>query len=72
MQHEEMVMRDPYGQLNPLKTEYVAKLIKEIDFRIKSPLFNDEIEPIPEDKLPSRGAGTSGKTAGRREVLAVR
>ena len=44
-------MRDPYGPLNPLKTEHVANLIREVDRRIASPLYNDEIDPIPEEKL---------------------
>jgi hypothetical protein len=39
-------MRNPYGHLNPLKTEYVANLIKEIDRRVDSPEYNDEIEPL--------------------------
>lgn len=43
-------LRDPYGNLNPLKTEYVASLIKEVNYRMSSPDFDDEIEPIPEDK----------------------
>ncbi len=47
-------MRDPYGQLNPLKTEYVANLIREVDFRIHSPEFNDEIEEISPEKRKER------------------
>lgn len=43
-------MRDPYGPLNPLKTEYVANLIREVDHRLSSPDYNDEIEPINEEK----------------------
>jgi len=47
---KEIVVRDPYGPLNPLKTEYVANLIREVDFRLSSPDYNDEIEPVNEKK----------------------
>jgi hypothetical protein len=50
-------MRNPYGHLNPLKTEYVANLIKEIDRRVDSPEYNDEIEPLNPEKYLFSGLG---------------
>jgi len=38
--------RDPYGSLNPGKTEYVAYLITEVDHRMDSAEYNDELEPV--------------------------
>jgi hypothetical protein len=39
-------MRDPKGILNPMRSEYVADLIDEVDRRLASPQYDDECNPI--------------------------
>ena len=39
-------MRDRFGPLNPMRTEYMADLIAEVDRRMADPQFDDECNPI--------------------------
>ncbi|MHC4663284.1 MAG: hypothetical protein ACYS8W_16605 [Planctomycetota bacterium] len=39
-------MRDPLGTLNPLRTQYVADLIAEVDRRMASHRYDDECNRI--------------------------
>lgn len=42
--------REPYGELNPHKTEYLAKLIEEVNDRLKNPR-EDPLENLNDDDL---------------------
>ena len=42
-------MRDPLSAINPLRTQYVADLISEVDRRMASPRYDDECNPVKPD-----------------------
>ena len=43
--------RDPYGPLNPYKSEYLAQVIREVNYKLEHGGFEDENEPVGDDNL---------------------